>query len=462
MIPDSNGAGMSWRGGNVRKMGSGSASVLGIVVAASLLSCRGEDRQARSSPPATSVNASPESCESPGAAATAPAPSDVDRCRDILQLGVFESSVYQTDTQFRERLDRAMCASDFGTHQDAQSYGFGVGFPVYGVPVQATGTFDRRVVDEWKRTHCASQADERQFHQSIYDARRWASPAIVNAWSTCMASRQTGLRCNLSHITAEKGLLSLHWAASHPDDSGPKVSYLGVFGGKCSCPKPDRLTSFTTECVRDECAQLAVHLETSGGRCEVALPVDPGTCDRPSCPEYTFTGERLLDADTTIDCKRIVFKDGAVVRMVNGRKLMLLGRQIISEGTAKIDGRGKAGAPGMPGTPNNGVWDAPEDQYERARDKCANDPIPDDRGGDGGPGDPGGPGATVVFATKPSGAFSIDVDGGPGGAGGAGGKGRRHRNKRSFTCDGCTLDCKGGATGAAGANGAPGRVIHLE
>src|ERR1035438_4003702 len=74
-------------------------------------------------------------------------------CRHVLQ-GLFDDSSTFANQQNRDEFNRYLCTTDFGTHEEALSFGMKIGMLVYDVPLQASGQFSKAQKDSWKKTHC--------------------------------------------------------------------------------------------------------------------------------------------------------------------------------------------------------------------------------------------------------------------------------------------------------------------
>jgi len=394
-------------------------------------------------------------------------------CADILRFGVFDEHTFQSDTNLRTRFERALCDTDFGTYQAARSYGLGVGVPVYGIPVQVSGSFDEAKKREWFKQHCEATKASVDFHQFIADRTKTASPTITEAWTKCVMAeidtRQTGLRCNVTRPTALDAVFSATWLKGNKNDGGPQVELVETFGGACGkAPQEAKLIDgFSLKCSRkSEKEPIAFLLRAENSQC---LLVVPGF-DR-SCNERRFkaadngTAANTIDADTRIACARITFEAGAVITVRHGSRVEFAATDSISvlgDGGAMIDGTGDTGVVGANAANRGDSWTSQgDDDYWAARhDVEGNDNHPD-RGWAGKSGGTGGKGASLIFNKLPIGQLSCKAPGGEGGAGGQGGAGKLLRNGRNNYCNGCMYDRRG-STGAQGSPGSAGSCTFLE
>jgi hypothetical protein len=390
-----------------------------------------------------------------------------EQCSDVLKYGIFDIAAYTQDTSYRQQLNDALCSADIGSSEEALSLGFGVGFPIHGIPVQGSGNFDKTKVASWKKANCQSSSNSTDYRQSLASLVKKASPVVVEAWTRCnverMRAQSTGLRCSIQHPTSTTAVFSAEWR-SYPSDPGPAISFLKAYGGTCtpSAKVGDHLKSaIVLDCTRSSIDEpFVVSLATDGGgQCQLDAPA----YDDGRCKERVFQGTTTLDADTTVACDRVVFEDGALVRVKNGARLSILARDIISKGAAKIDASGEPGDDGAPGASNGKVWPSQGDtDYWAAVSDCRSNLAHPERGGRGGDGGRGGAGAEIVLSGPVSGTLSIDVQGGPGGKPGPGGSGMTLKNGRNNYCDGCTTGCGAGPAGRPGDRGSNGRITALK
>lgn len=394
-------------------------------------------------------------------------------CADILRFGVFDEHTFQADTNLRTRFEQALCNTDFGTYQEARNYGIGVGVPVYGVPVQISGSFDEAKKREWFKQHCEATKSAADFTQFVADRTRTASPTITEAWTKCVMAeidtRQTGLRCSVTRPTALDAVFSATWLKGNKNDGGPKIELAETFGGSCdNAPQGAQLIDgLSLKCHRrSERESIAFLLRAENSQC---LLVVPGF-DR-SCNERRFkaadngTPANTIDADTRIACARITFEAGAVITIRHGSRVEFAATDsiaVVGDGGATIDGTGDTGAVGANAPNRTDSWSSQgDDDYWAARhDVEGNDNHPD-RGRAGKDGSRGGKGAALIFTKQPTGQLTCKAPGGEGGAGGQGGSGKLLRNGRNNYCNGCTYDRRG-PSGAQGAPGDAGSCTFLE
>lgn len=396
------------------------------------------------------------------------APELESNCSDILRFGVFDEHTYQTNKQLRTSFEEALCNTDFGSYQEARSYGIGVEVPVYGVPIKISGNFDSESKKSWFSEHCGQKQTKKSFDEFIFETSKTASPVIAEAWTRCMLSvtdaQSTGLKCNLSKPTSKDIVFSATWIKGHKNDSGPVISWTSGFGGQCEKidPSKARLTDgVSMRCTRkSEKDTVAFMLQAETSRCLLVVPgFDFACAERRFRAADNGQPANTIAGDTAIRCGRILFEAGAVVRIQNGAHVEFSATDsiaVVGAGGATVDGTGEPGRAGLP-APNRGdVWTSQgDDDYWKARAGVEGNPNHPDRGPKGGKGWKGGQGASIVFNKIVDGQLTCTAKGGAGGPGGSGGRGRLLRNGRQFYCNGCMYDRpgEGGDTGDPGDDG---------
>jgi microcystin-dependent protein len=107
-------------------------------------------------------------------------------CRAITERGVFNQSEYASNDSYRRAVDQYIYSSEFRTHSDAREAGFGIGFPVYGVPVKVEGNFSQDERSAWRKESQSRLSDSLSYQQARAAAYSFASPEVASAWVECI------------------------------------------------------------------------------------------------------------------------------------------------------------------------------------------------------------------------------------------------------------------------------------
>ncbi|MFN7923717.1 MAG: phage tail protein [Bryobacteraceae bacterium] len=107
-------------------------------------------------------------------------------CARVLEQGIFDVQQYRSNVDYKRDVDLLLYKSEFRTHGDAQNAGFGLGFPVYGVPVSMNATYSQSQVETWKADHVELANDNTSYHEVRSRLVRRANADILNAWLRCI------------------------------------------------------------------------------------------------------------------------------------------------------------------------------------------------------------------------------------------------------------------------------------
>jgi hypothetical protein len=417
-------------------------------------------------------------------------------CRHVLQ-GLFNDTSIMSKQQNHDDFNRYLCTTDFGTHEEAQSYGMKVGMPVYDVPLQISGQFDKSQKDNWKKTHCEATAASSTSATSLVMFVRKVSPEIAKQWLECVkavCAPQSGLSCSDIVSSGQLSFLA-QWRRGTGDEQAPRVVRFTTVNASCiQAPVAGQIISDAGRVVvcqigGQKIAPL-VALETTRGTCysqgsglqgtlTLAGRIELGKAEHYQTGQLTITGNTkivtngnrlVLEADEIKleGAPQIVaFESGAEGK---GAGEIIVKARLISGTSLAIQNQGQKGRKGATGSA--GVGGAGGGGGSQRDTLCGGgkngDPGgPGGQGGTGGTGGIGGAGGTVtidVIAGLDNGGISrvsgINVAGGPGGDGGdpgPGGPGGPGGGGAPGTanCNG-TQPGSNGPAGPAGPAGQPG------
>lgn len=106
-----------------------------------------------------------------------------------------EVELVEKDTAFRNDLDSWLCTTDFGTHEEARNFGIGLGVLVYGIPLQATGKFDSKTKEEWKKTHCQRTTTKTEAASRYRRLIKRVPQIAYTTWLECKRISAYGVQC---------------------------------------------------------------------------------------------------------------------------------------------------------------------------------------------------------------------------------------------------------------------------
>jgi hypothetical protein len=421
-------------------------------------------------------------------------------CQQVLQGGVFnEKSLHKTAAS-ASSFNSWLCTTEFQSHDEAHSSGIDFGIPVYDVPIKVGGKFDSSQRDNWKKSHCSAKSGSNQSFAALAVALREADPAILQAWTRCIAiacpPTTSALSCGTTPVQGG-AVFQARWNRNTGDNKTPVVRYFGAYDAKCdrAIKKGENVTEAPTAlfCTIPNNAEAVFILETDRGTCTL------NALGRES--QLTFAGKTVLTKPEHFKADRIVFKSDAVL-VTNGNHLQIEALEIQLEGapqilsfeqTDKPQGRkaapiilkterllgtsltilnaGEDGAPGAAGAEGAvGPGGSQGNSMYWNLGGCQNG-TNGSTGGKGGPGaqggtgQSGGNGGTVMYdiasglqsgpikrliISAPGGTGGVGGTGGPGGKGGPGGPG----------APGGPGGCGGTGPGYQGPTGDPGGTGH--
>ena len=434
---------------------------------------------------------------------------DCQECRAVLAGGVFNTTNINSSQAAQDAFTAWECTTDFSTSDEAMSNGLSVGVPIYGVPVKIGDTYTNEQKATWKHDHCSSTTNNSQSFSSLVIAMKQAAPAILDAWTKCIANTcgagHAALSCSVSPQSGG-AIFHASWLRTTGDNTAPKVQFFHAYDA--ACDPPVRVSQVISEAGIALKCDVPVNqegvfiLQTTRGTCA------PSAYGRTSL--VTISGTQSLSGPQNYKAERIVFSGDAVL-VTNGNRISFETSEIEFQGAPRIvsfdfksqtgrsaapilikadrivgtsldiNNSGEDGAPGAAGSNGN---PGPNGRQGTQRDcditgahggsnGTAGGQGQD--GGDGANGQQGGNGGTVIYDVGTglqTGAINrlvLRADGGKGGAGGAagapgpGGAGGAGAPGR-LTCGGTDAGSTGppgraGRPGQSGPDGAKGPII---
>lgn len=169
-------------------------------------------------------------------------------CGQILQQGIFNTTVIHSSTQMEHDFYQFIYASDFSTHDQAINAGIQVGIPVYGIPLQIGGTFSKQQKDTWRSQHAEYRNDNLTLSQKYDLIQKQVDQTIVRAWLECIyaTAPRVGLTSRFDDGTPEAPILIISWMPLPGDTGGlPKVISSSISGGARIDGQPNIFTANT-------------------------------------------------------------------------------------------------------------------------------------------------------------------------------------------------------------------------
>lgn len=156
-------------------------------------------------------------------------------CGQILQQGIFNSTVIHSSSQMEHDFYQFVYASDWDTHDQAIDAGIQIGVPVYGIPLQIGGNFTKQQKDTWRSENAQYQNDHLTVSQKYDLITKQVDQSIVRAWLECInttAGQRPGLTAKFDDSVPEAPILTINWIPLAGDTGGlPNVNSSSIFGG---------------------------------------------------------------------------------------------------------------------------------------------------------------------------------------------------------------------------------------
>jgi hypothetical protein len=218
-------------------------------------------------------------------------------CDSVLKAGVFNQILVTTTKSLSENLTEWLESIDYNEFQRQQSAGLNIGFPFKGIPVSIGGAFSQNEFDNWKRE--VSIGSSRQFteEETMQIFSRSASPAILDAWSTCIkntipAGALPGLHHDLISTGEPNFVFEVKWIPNSMSDFPPTVLPGGfqVVGATSSSTFSDGmeipLAGFSIILTRTSTSGVTIVLNTTKGTITESIPPIPAP--PPKLPSITL------------------------------------------------------------------------------------------------------------------------------------------------------------------------------
>lgn len=294
------------------------------------------------------------------------------QCDAILQQGVFDTIVVNTERNVSDNLLEWLKSVDFTTLKDKIDSGLKIGFPIIvnavPVPIDIGGEFNRDKFEEWKRAVDEGRARSFTENESLQIIQSSASAVIVDAWLQCIInnSQGTGIKGSLlSDNDAQTILFRAQFIPNSPEDADriPRVEQFIVTGSTSvqGIKVGDEIpfSGVVATISRDGRSEITINLLTDKGSFVTTVPAIPEPPQPPPPPppvvnvagtyrsqennRYLFEQDGTSVTVTEIQPDDRVIANGA--GQITNRTVNLTYQSLISDetGTARItlsqDGR---------------------------------------------------------------------------------------------------------------------------
>ena len=142
---------------------------------------------------------------------------------DAAQTAFIDQTVISQGAAQQNAFENYLYQEHFQTHDEAIKAGIAVGVPVYGVPLQIGGTFDKTTKDAWYQQHQQYAAGASSVQQNFFLLQQSASPVAFAAWAACNDDQAVGLKASLREVGPELLLLKVNWMPTDGDNKRPKL-----------------------------------------------------------------------------------------------------------------------------------------------------------------------------------------------------------------------------------------------
>jgi hypothetical protein len=221
-------------------------------------------------------------------AVSLPASADRRRCDIALLQKVLDEESLKRDTNAREAATDLMCLDESNKSTTVVGWGFNLGVPIDGVPVQAGLDHKDASAQAWVKKHCTSAHKTKSYSDALSSLKKVGAGVAYAAWSQCvkdeLRNEAKGITCDIdgkSQATDGKWTFSYTYRFVPLDLSNPipTVTFFDTINATCSNPpkKGARLQ------VQDQviCQQISntasavVTLRTTSGPCPITLDAAP-------------------------------------------------------------------------------------------------------------------------------------------------------------------------------------------
>jgi hypothetical protein len=275
------------------------------------------------------------------------ATADENICAAPLRAALMTVKASGTATNSSEASIAWQCSFKFSNHDEALNAGLTVGTVVYGVPLKVGGSFDNRVVHQWKEENCSKNSQNASFEGASFSYLRQVAPGAMDAFVACVQANvsTSALACSLSRNPAA---LAVKWRRTNGEaqSAAPKIHRFMVTNGSC---QPGLVTGTVvgdggvgTPCTPEDKKDLMAMVETSRGLCMTVAHYPKKV--------FSVVGTMTLDGDRQIASDVVEFQSGSRI-ITNGHSLTLAATELRIVGGAKIDAFEKNAPSPKPGTP---------------------------------------------------------------------------------------------------------------
>ena len=197
-------------------------------------------------------------------------------CSLILNQGIYDISNVESDERSASSFSHWFCDQKFSSAESSNNFGGAIGFPFKGLPVKLGFDSSSHEWSEWYSKFCSSTQSTQSQSASLKQHIKTASPAILNAFNSCISS--AGL-----HVWLERTYKSseFFFAARYIpyNENNPTARFdLIDIGDNVRCTSLPRNVSTPTQrsrCTRldDEAVSIVVNasVEPAGGN-KLQLP----------------------------------------------------------------------------------------------------------------------------------------------------------------------------------------------
>lgn len=262
------------------------------------------------------------------------AAADVTQCSAVLQPALktlITSGKLQSST---DTYTAWQCSQEFKTHNDAIKAGFSVGFPVYGVPVQVGGNFDKTQVDTWKNENCSSSARATSADAATSYFLSELAPGVVPGWNKCIhdLGGSQAVECDFEAASPYVFTARWHRTAGELPSATPKVTRFTVVNGSCAPVLEAGKTTIGeggegTSCTPTQRQAISVLLNTDRGFCSAST--------QSSETITKLSGVMTLDADKSIQADIVEVEPNSKI-ITNGHYLGIEANELRLTGDSQI------------------------------------------------------------------------------------------------------------------------------